>query len=113
VSEIATLPDVQVRPREKQTTRTLRLPPFNVILENDDYHTYPFVIEVLCKALGYTEMRAYQLTEEAHRSGRAIVWSGSKEVAELKVEQIQSFHEISASGEKFGPLGVTIEPAPG
>jgi len=113
VAETATLPDVVVRPREKDATRTRRLPPFNVILENDEYHSFQFVIEVLCKALGYKEQRAIQLTDEAHRKGRAIVWTGSKELAELKVEQMQSFHEIRDNGEKFGPLGVIIEPAPG
>jgi hypothetical protein len=34
-------------------------------------------------------------------------------VAELKVEQVRSFHEIrSYDGAKLGPLGCTIEPAP-
>jgi hypothetical protein len=35
-------------------------------------------------------------------------------VAELQLEQIRSFHETRASdGAKLGPLGCTIEPAPG
>jgi ATP-dependent Clp protease adapter protein ClpS len=49
---------------------------------------------------------------EAHNRGRAVVWTGSKEVAELKAEQIQTFHQTLDNGKKLGPLGVTIEPAP-
>ncbi len=109
------LPETNVAtlPREKEKTATRRLPPYNVILENDDYHSFGFVVEVLRKALGLSEERAFQFTELAHRTGRAIVWTGTKELAELKMEQIQSFHEIRDDGAKFGPLGVSIEPAPG
>ena len=102
---------ITTKPREVEEVRTRRLPPYNVILENDDHHTFEFVVEVLRKALGVTEQKAVILTSEAHNSGRAVVWTGSKEVAELKAEQIQSFHEIRANGQKLGPLGVVIEPA--
>ena len=71
----------------------------------------PMASESLRKALCCTEQRAIQFTHEAHTTGRAIVWTGPKEVAELKAEQIQSFHEIRGDGRKLGPLGVMIEPA--
>lgn len=101
------------KPFEIEETKTRRLPPYNVILENDDHHSMEFVIGVLQKALGYTEQKAYQLMLMAHETGQAIVWTGSKEVAELKQEQMLSFHEIKPNGQKLGPLGVRIEPAPG
>lgn len=49
---------------------------------------------------------------EAHNSGQAVVWTGSKEVAELKLEQILTFHE-DRDDRKLGPLSCRIEPAPG
>jgi ATP-dependent Clp protease adaptor protein ClpS len=112
VSETA-LPEtiVTTKPKEKEDTSTRQVPPYHVILENDDLHSFEFVVEVLRKAVGFNEQRAFLVTQEAHTKGRAIVWTGSKEVAELKVEQIRSFHEIRADGHKLGPLGVTIEPA--
>ena len=91
-----------------EETHTRHIPPYHVILENDDFHSAGFVVGVLCKALGCSTERAYQLMMEAHTSGRAVVWAGSKEVAELKVEQIRTFHE-----DPHGPLGCAIEPAPG
>ena len=105
------LPETTVTTKPKQRVPSRRLPPYNVILENDDHHSFEFVIEALRKALCCTEQRAIEFMTEAHESGRAIVWTGSKEVAELKAEQIQSFHEISAGGQKLGPLSVIIEPA--
>jgi ATP-dependent Clp protease adaptor protein ClpS len=110
------LPDVVVttQPKSREQVRTRRVPPYHVVLENDDHHSFDFVVEVLCQALGYSAERAYQLTLMAHTSGRAIVWTGSKEVAELKADQIRTFHEVRAwDGAQLGPLGCTIEPAPG
>lgn len=99
-------------PIEEVETRTRRLPPYNVILENDDHHSMQFVIEVLQKALGFNVERCFQLMMHAHANGEAVVWTGSKEVAELKYELIVCQHEI-LNGKKLGPLGVRIEPAPG
>lgn len=96
--ETKTYPQPEIVPR--------CIPPYHVVLANDDYHSYTFVVSVLCKALGHSVERAYQLTLEAHTSGRAIVWTGPKEVAELKAEQIATFRE-----EPHGPLDCTIEPA--
>src|SRR5262245_32863737 len=109
------LPDtaIMIRPKLREKTNTRRMPPYNVILENDDHHSFEFVVETLQKTFGYPLEKAFMLTHEAHTQGRAVVWTGPKEVAELKLEQLQSVHEIRADGKKFGPLGCTIEPAPG
>ncbi len=110
------LPDVTVttKPKTREETKTRRVPPYNVILANDDFHSFEFVVDVLRKVLGCAVERAYQLTLQAHTSGRTIIWSGPKEVAELKVEQIRTFHEVrAADGAKLGPLSCSIEPAPG
>ena len=112
----SSLPDVIVttKPKEREETSTRRFPPYHVILENDDHHTMGFVVDVLCKVLGCPVERAGQLMLQAHRTGRAIIWTGPKEVAELKVEQVCTFHEIHPeAGTKLGPLGCCIEPAPG
>jgi ATP-dependent Clp protease adaptor protein ClpS len=112
----STLPDVLVtaKPKEREETATRRIPPYHVILENDDYHTIEFVVDVLRKVLGCPVERAVQFALQAHTTGRSIIWTGTKEVAELKVEQIRSFHEIrAADGAKLGPLGCSIEPAAG
>ena len=102
-----------VRPRALPQTdeKTRLLPPYHVILENDDHHTFEFVISVLQKVFRITEQQATIFAMEAHTKGRAVVWTGSKEVAELRVEQMLGFSEILQNGTKLGPLGVYLEPA--
>lgn len=108
--------DIQVvtKTKPEEQTRARKVPPYNVILENDSFHTFEFVVAVIRKALGYSEEKAFQLTFMAHNSGRSVVWTGPKEVAELKVDQIRTYHETRAhDGVKLGPLSCAIEPAPG
>lgn len=93
-------------------TRRRLLPPYNVILENDDDHSMDFVIEVLRKVFGYPQEKSFQLMLKAHEEGCAVVWTGPKEVAELKAEQMSTFHETRERDSKeLGPVGVRIEPA--
>jgi ATP-dependent Clp protease adaptor protein ClpS len=90
------------------------LPPYNLILANDDDHSMEFVVGVLRKVLGIPMERAAALMLEAHETGRAVVWTGPKEVAELKAEQVHTCHEIRDRDKSdLGPLTCTIEPAPG
>ncbi len=111
-----TIPGVTVIPDTdtREETHTRHVPPYNVILLNDDDHSGEFVVEVLCKALGFSVERAFQLMKQAHTTGEAVVWTAPKEVAELKAEQIQTFHEVREhDNRQLGPLGVRVEPAPG
>jgi ATP-dependent Clp protease adaptor protein ClpS len=114
MNERSSAPDTstttETQPRDE--TRTRRIPPYNVILLNDDHHSMEFVVEVLCKVLGCAVERAVVLMREAHESGRSVIWTGTREVAELKAEQVQTFPEIRG-GAHLGPLGCVIEPAPG
>ena len=101
----------EVLPREE--TRTRLLPPYHVILLNDDDHSMDFVVAVLMKVFGCPIERAMQLMLEAHTTGRAVLWTGPKEVAELKAEQVQTFHETRERDKaQLGPVGCIIEPAP-
>src|SRR5947209_2310552 len=104
-------PAVSTKPKTREETTTRRQPPYHVILENDDDHSFAFVISVLRKVFTFAEERAYQLAFEAHSRGRSIVWTGTRELGELKVEQVRSFSETLDDGRKLGPVGVTLEPA--
>ena len=104
------LPDVI--PEEDTDTRTRRQPPYAVILHNDDVNTMEFVIVVLRKVFGYEVEKCVELMLEAHEKGRAAVWIGALEVAELKADQIRSCGadpDQKAKGAQ--PLGVSVEPA--
>jgi len=85
-------PPIPERRRKKQPAdaKPKPQPPYAVVLFNDDEHTFPFVIETLMKVFGYPQEKCYSITVQIHHDGRGIVWSGSREVAELKRDQIRS-----------------------
>ncbi|HUR54631.1 MAG TPA: ATP-dependent Clp protease adaptor ClpS [Gemmataceae bacterium] len=104
------LPDVV--PEEDTDTRTRRQPPYAVILHNDDLNTMEFVIVVLRKVFGYEVEKCVELMLEAHEKGRAVVWTGALEVAELKADQIRSCGADPLVAHRGAqPLGVSVEPA--
>ena len=89
-------------------------PPYVVILENDDFHTFEYVIELLQKICGKSLEDAAALALQVHTAERAAVWSGSKEVAELKCEQIKGYGPDLYSSKKVDfPIGCYIEALPG
>jgi len=99
-------------PETREETKVKRQPPYHVILENDDHHSMEFVVEVLLKVFSYEIEKCVQLMLEAHKTGRSVVWTGPREVAELKLDQIVTTYE-KRDGNDLGPLGCFIEPAPG
>jgi ATP-dependent Clp protease adaptor protein ClpS len=99
-------------PAEETDTRTRRLPPYAVVLHNDDHSTMLFVVAVLRKVFGYTNDKCVQLMLEAHDKGRSVVWTGALELAELKADQIVSCgSDPDAVNGISQPLRVTVEPA--
>jgi ATP-dependent Clp protease adaptor protein ClpS len=108
------IPPEQEEKREPSSTRPKKQPPYAVVLFNDDDHSFEFVVETLMKVFGYPAERSFQLTLQIHEQGRGIVWSGTRELAELKRDQVRSAGpDFHAHAKVEYPLGVTIEPLPG
>ena len=60
-----------------------------VIVLNDDHNTFDHVAATIARVIPGASLEAgYRLADQIHRSGRAIVWSGPKEPAELYWEQL-------------------------
>jgi len=109
-------PEQKTKQREKPAadkSKPKRQPPYAVVLLNDDKHTFNYVIEMLQKVFGYNLNRSLLLTTQVHVSGRAIVWTGTLEGAELKRELIRGYGtDFYASPPVKFPLGVQLEPLP-
>ena len=89
-------------------------PPYAVIVLNDDLHTFPYVIGTFQKVFGFSAEKGFQLAEQIHLRGETLVWSGTRELAELKQEQIRSAGtDYYAQPPVKFPLGVRVEPLPG
>lgn len=96
-------------PRKKNPTK--KLPPYNVVLLDDDDHTYAYVIEMLQNLFAYPPERGFKLASEVDSSGRVIVLTTHKELAELKRDQIHAFGADWRMPECLGSMRATIEPA--
>ena len=73
--------------------------PYKVILFNDDHHDMAEVMSQIMKAINCGSEHAYQIMIEAHRTGRAVVWSGHRE----RCEHIASILEAIRLGTKVEP----------
>ncbi len=109
MSDTITLP---ARPKVDPEERTRRQPPYNVVLLDDDHHTFEYVIIMLHQLFGHPPERGFQMATEVHTTGRVICLTTSKEHAELKQEQIHAFGpDPFSSQECAGSMTAIIEPA--
>jgi ATP-dependent Clp protease adaptor protein ClpS len=66
--------------------------PWLVIVRNDDHNTFDGVAFALARTIpGVTFERGMALADTIHTAGRAVVWTGEKERAELYWEQLAGF----------------------
>ncbi|HOW18322.1 MAG TPA: ATP-dependent Clp protease adaptor ClpS [Phycisphaerae bacterium] len=86
-------------------------PPYNVILLDDDDHTYDYVIEMLQKLFGHSKERAFQMAKEVDTTGRVIVDTTTLERAELKRDQIHAYGPDWRLKRSRGSMSARIEPA--
>jgi ATP-dependent Clp protease adaptor protein ClpS len=103
--------DTIVKPKPKNDTKNKILPPYNVILLNDDDHSFEYVIGMLQKLFGHPAEKGAQMAKEVHENGRVIVDTTSKERAEFKQEQIHAFGPDKAIPRCKGSMSAEIEPA--
>jgi ATP-dependent Clp protease adaptor protein ClpS len=107
MSGTTALPDTDV----EQEQKTKRQPPYNVILLNDDDHTYEYVIELLKALFGHPVEKGFQLAKVVDTQGKAIVCTTSLERAELKRDQIHAYGPDPRIPRCKGSMSAVIEPA--
>lgn len=92
----------------EQATRLA--PQWNVVLLNDDDHTYEYVIEMLGKLFGHDAEKALRMALEVDVTGRVIVDTTTKERAELKQEQVHGYGADPRLPRSKGSMTAEIEP---
>ncbi|MFL5937530.1 MAG: ATP-dependent Clp protease adaptor ClpS [Gaiellaceae bacterium] len=66
--------------------------PWNVIVLNDNHNTFQGVAFALSSTVpGVDYDKGLVIADRIHNSGRAVVWSGHKEPAELYWEKLRGF----------------------
>lgn len=61
-----------------------------VVLFNDDVHTFDYVIAALCAVFGHGEQLAGKIAMEAHAKGRAIAEVEEREKAEAHAAALKA-----------------------
>src|SRR5215472_16716333 len=116
MSNMTTLPETIIRTKKKRktqrSTNQKRQPPYNVILLNDDDHSFEYVIGMLQQLFGYPPEKGYLMAWEVHTQGKVIVLTTTLELAELKRDQIHAFGPDPLIPRCKGSMSAIIEPAP-
>ncbi len=87
------------------------LPPYHVVLVDDDDHTYAYVIKMLQELFAMDLEQAYMTAVEVDTEGRAIVDTTSKERAEFKRDQIHGYGRDALLDRSAGSMTSVIEPS--
>lgn len=98
---------------ERAEKRPKRQPRYNVIIWDDDEHSYDYVIKMLMQLFGHPLEMAYKMACEVDSSGRVIALTTTMEHAELKRDQVHAFGRDRLIAECVGSMWSTIEPVPG
>ena len=82
---------------EKEATevQTRLAPPWNVIVHNDPITEMIYVTMVFRRTFGYSFPKAHGLMMEVHTRGRAIVWTGAREKAEVYLQKLHGAHLLA------------------
>ena len=101
------------QPREKKKQKTKGQLPYNVILLNDDEHSFVYVVRMLKTLFRHPPELGYRMALEVHTTGRVIVATLDLEQAELKRDQIHAFGPDPLVRRCKGSMSAIIELAHG
>jgi len=77
---------------------------YKVIMHNDHFSTWEFVIDVLKRVFYKNEEEAVAITQSVHNNGSGLCGIYSHEIAVMKVQQVHSMAKANGY-----PLKCTIE----
>ena len=104
------LAEIARRRSVHQAKKPKRQPRYNVILLDDDHHSYAYVMVMLQMLFGHPLEKGYLLATEVDTSGRVIVLTTTREHAELKRDQIHAFGKDDLIAGCQGSMSSVIEP---
>lgn len=85
-------------------------PRYHIILQDDNDHTYEYVIGMLGKLFGMPPEKAFQLALQVDTTGEVIVDTTTLEHAELKRDQIHGFGRDWRIPRCQGSMTARLEP---
>lgn len=96
--------------REQSAQKPRKVPRYNVILWDDDDHSYEYVIRMLQELFAQEPENGFLMAKEVDTSGRVICLTTTLEHAELKRDQIHAFGRDKIIAHCQGSMSATLEP---
>lgn len=99
------------KPRPAPTPDTQQPRLWNVVLLDDQDHTYDYVIRLATELFAHSPERAFEIAKTVDAQGRAVLMTTHKELAELKRDQVHAFGKDPLIARCAGAMSAVIEPA--
>ena len=106
----AAVAEPEVEKAAEQKKKPKRQPRYNVILWNDDDHSYDYVIEMMKKVFSHSQEKGFKIAKEVDSQGKAICLTTTMELAELRRDQIHAYGKDKSIARCQGSMSATIEP---
>ena len=100
-----TLPEVGTTQRDDLT------PLYNVVLLDDDDHTYDYVIEMLQRLFIFSQDKAYGHAVDVDTYGRTIIMTCALSEGEFARDQIHGYGPDPRMPRSKGSMSAILEPA--
>ncbi len=86
-------------------------PLYNLVLLDDDDHTYDYVVEMLVKVFGFTETVAFRHAVEVDTESRTLLLTAALGEVQQKREEVHAYGADWRLERSKGPMTAIIEPA--
>ena len=98
-------------PEIKNQEKKENAPLYNVVLLDDDDHSYDYVIEMLQKIFCFSVQQALQHAVEVDTTGRTILITCGLEEAEFARDQVHAYGADPRIPRCRGSMSAIVEPA--
>ena len=105
----APVAEPEKKTKKKPKAKPRQMPQYNVILWNDDDHSYDYVVGMMQKLFGFPREQGFKIAKEVDKQGKAICLTTTLEHAELKRDQIHAFGPDKGIARCKGSMSATIE----
>ena len=104
------MPTVIATPGVKKGTQDRIAPLYNVVLLDDDEHTYEYVVEMLQKLFAFSDGDAWNHAVEVDSTGRTVVLTCELPQAEFGRDQIHVYGADWRMPKSKGSMSAVVEP---
>ena len=109
--DVAMIPEKRESPVgiEETDTKPKTVPPFKVVLFNDEEHTYDYVVEMLTHVCKLSRENAFRCAVEVDLTGRTIVRYGSRSECETTKSKIITYGPDHRLPQSMGSMNAEVQ----